>query len=562
MWPRLQLKAGRYFMAVLVIQWLWEWGYLFEANSQSLAMAKFWDDFQFIPYLLLGPAWFYMSLCIADKPLFKGLGHPLFMLALPIFFIIALVFDEQWHWIRETNSLRFSQQRFSYEFGLLIHVSVLWLYSLIFASTSILFSFQRHINKAYRFQLFAVMLGLYMPLIFSLPAVFGYSLFGLKDLTPLSFAVGNLAIVFGLLRMHAFEYQIVSQLPILAQLPVGIIILDHRKRLIEWNELAEQMLAMPLDQPGMDYAQLPFQALLALNEERYWQRDESHYAIQYSPLATQDQLPSWMITIKDISTQHQHQKSLEVTNQTLKDMLNELTEAQDRALESEKHRTLVSLIQSLAHEFNTPLGNLNMLLGCLTDGEDPKEYLDLMQSNISRVIMLIERIKQISAVKTDAEIETFDLQEAIDEVVNLQRYEKTAKGIEITTQISPNVEVHNSRVSIENILLQLIENSRQHAFMGVENPQIRIVATQLQDRLVLEYCDNGIGIPEELESHLFLPFSNSSSHMSISSGIGLFSVHQWVNQSLHGVIQFLRKEQGVCFKITCPLNLQKVARNS
>lgn len=561
MWPRLQLQSGRYFMVVLALQWLWEWGYLLEINAQTMATAKLWDDIQYIPYLLLGPAWLYMARSLACKPTFKGLGHPLITMVLPLLFVLALVMDEHWQLIRNPGTSAFANNLFSYEFGPLVHGSILWLYSLIFASVSILFSFQRHINRAYRFQIYAVMFGLYLPLIASIPAVFGYTILGLKDLSPLSFALGNLAIMFGLFRMHAFEFQLVSQLPIISQLPLGVLILDHRERVIEWNPLAEEMLQLKFEKPGTPRTALPIHAFLKKNQESLWQKDEHYFKIHFHPLETPDRLPSSIVTLNDITTQIRDKKSLEITNKALNDLLGELTEAQERVLESEKHKSMVSLIQSLAHEFNTPLGNLTTVLDCFEDTDDPKEYTQLIQSNVSRVIQLIERIKKISAIKADAAIEPFNLKEAIEEAISIQRYETNEKFIEIIVEVSAQVEVTSSRESIENILIQLIENSRTHAFNNIDQPKIKIVATQVRDQFIIEYCDNGIGIPEALEDQLFLPFSNYANSMSISSGIGLFSVHQWVNQSLQGVVRYFRKDNGVCFKITCPIDLTVHTQN-
>jgi signal transduction histidine kinase len=554
MWPRLQLQAARYFMALLIAQWLWEWGYLLETIATTIETARLWDNVQFLPYLLVSPAWLYLSRSLANMPLFRGVGHPLFTFAFPLAFMIALGFDQQLEWIRIQSSLSFENNQLLYEFGPLMYLSVLWMYGLVFVSLNILISSARNTHKTYRLQILAIIFGVFLPLLLSVPTLLGYTIFGLNDISPFSFAVGNLAIVYGLFRLHAFEYQLVTQLPVISQLPIGIIVLDHRGRIIEWNPLALKMLGIHFDTPGIHSSTLPIANLLNIGEDTLWTHKNRTYEIQYQQLTTNEKLSSSIISITDLTVQYDQKRSLEITNKALSDLLDELTETQERVLESEKHQTIVSLIQSLAHEFNTPLGNLTTLIDGFQETDHPEEYAPLIKSNVIRVIQLIERIKQISTVSTDSQLESFNLKIAIEEIIQGQRYYQGATVVEFVTDISPSVILKSSRLSLENVLVQLIENSRQHAFKNVEHPTIRIVATQSQENFVLEYCDNGCGIPEELEKQLFLPFSNYSTRMSITSGIGLFSVHQWVTQSLKGRISYFQKQNsGACFKITCPL---------
>jgi signal transduction histidine kinase len=552
-WPRIQLQAAKIFLVMLLIQWIWEWGYWLELLSTTVESALFWDNVQFVPYLLIAPTWLYIGRSLANKPLLKGSGHPLVTFALPLLFILALPFDNLFHIIRTDEAPTFVNNLLSYGFGPLTYASSLWIYGLLFVSISLLASFQQQLKPGYRFQIRAVMFGMILPSVMSLPFVFGFTLYEVRDITPLSFALANLATLFGLARTHAFEYKIVSQLPIIAQMPVGILILDHRERVIEWNPLALTMLDIHIDQPGFAKDNLPIANLLTLNEEKLWELNGRHYEVHYRLLDTNEKLNATVVTIKDVTEKTKQKQSLEVTNLALNKLLQELTDAQEQVLVNEKHQTMVSLIQSLSHEFNTPLGNLITLLDGFKNDENQLEYVPLIENNVKRVVELIERVKQISSIKADHETENFCLSICIEELIRISRYSHQDLDVEFIVDIDPELNVDISRESLENTILQLISNSLKHAFVGIDYPKIRIEAELRADQVGIIYCDNGIGIPKELEAQLFLPYSNYSKSMSISSGIGLFCVHHWVSQSLKGRIRYTEIEnKGACFEMTFP----------
>jgi signal transduction histidine kinase len=250
-------------------------------------------------------------------------------------------------------------------------------------------------------------------------------------------------------------------------------------------------------------------------------------------------------------------QSLEISNQTLNNVIRELKETQAYVLESEKHNTMVALIQSLAHEFNTPLGNLITLLDSPDLAHD-EEYEPLLKNNVRRIIYLIERIKSISTIRTDDVPETFPLREVVADIVTLQRHNSCAvQPATFEIDISESLVVSLPRIAIESCLVQLIDNSYKHGFQTITaDSRICISADKSDNLLTLSYSDNGSGIPPDVRDSLFLPFANNSTRMSITSGVGLFSVHQWVTQSLHGRIRLLETENsGAHFRIQCPADL-------
>ena len=102
-----------------------------------------------------------------------------------------------------------------------------------------------------------------------------------------------------------------------------------------------------------------------------------------------------------------------------------------------------------------------------------------------------------------------------------------------------------------------MSNSLRHAFPENQIDAEINICTELQDhQLRIVFKDNGVGIPHDIESSIFLPFANNAMTMSITTGVGLFSVHQWITQTLKGRIRLINQDEpGTQFEILCPVEM-------
>ena len=74
-----------------------------------------------------------------------------------------------------------------------------------------------------------------------------------------------------------------------------------------------------------------------------------------------------------------------------------------------------------------------------------------------------------------------------------------------------------------------------HGFEGKDQGNITIAAQQNMNELVLDYHDDGKGIPEKNLSKIFDPFFTTNKKVGV--GLGLHIVYNLVNQKLNGTIE-------------------------
>lgn len=265
--------------------------------------------------------------------------------------------------------------------------------------------------------------------------------------------------------------------------------------------------------------------------------------------------------------------SLKRTNESLMQALKSQHDNHNSKIALEKIQTTRSLIVGIAHEINTPVGSavtasshaLQTLEEAITwlDQDESisktkllnalktvKQGLDINASNLARASTLLDRFKEIDTDihqedKTLIKLPNFfaDLKKAVSRIV---------KAHQIALYVD-DVAANIQQLALWRVMMQLIENSVIHGFAAEQGGLININAGIENNCLVINYQDNGCGIPEDVGDKVFEPFYvNSREHKSL--GLGLNVVLNLVKQNLHGAIRQRRAPIGARFEIIIPID--------
>lgn len=215
-----------------------------------------------------------------------------------------------------------------------------------------------------------------------------------------------------------------------------------------------------------------------------------------------------------------------------------------------------ALIRSLAHEIKNPLGGLRgaaqLLDAELTDAEQ-KEYTHIIMAEADRLQTLIDRM--LRPVQPPQK-QSINLHEIIEHVRKLVEAD-AGEGITIRRDYDPSIpELWLDRGQMIQVLLNILGNAvealagsgeillrtrilRQHIIGGKRYP---LTAS-------LEIIDNGPGIPEDLQPHVFFPMISGRAN---GTGLGLSIAQSLVSQH-GGVINLRTRPDETCFEILLPV---------
>jgi len=203
---------------------------------------------------------------------------------------------------------------------------------------------------------------------------------------------------------------------------------------------------------------------------------------------------------------------------------------EDRSKEIENLKKLEvyrrEYIGNVSHELKTPIFNIQGYILTLLDGglEDPsinREYLLRTEKSINRMIAIIQDLEDISKLESGElklEYSKFDIIALARETIDYM--EIKAKKRKIKLKIVPThdkqIFVYADKNRIRQVFTNLIENSIKYS--SDENPKTKISFFDMDELILIEVTDNGIGVAESDLPRLFERFYRTDKGRSRGEG--------------------------------------------
>lgn len=249
--------------------------------------------------------------------------------------------------------------------------------------------------------------------------------------------------------------------------------------------------------------------------------------------------------------------------------------AQEGLVRAEKMAALGRLVAGVAHELNTPIGNIMMVastqqevvqklsesvasggltrntLISLTGQID--EGSGLMLSSARRAAELIQNFKQVAVDQTTDQLRDFELDRQIAEMLSVIAHVLSQTPIKLVQQLEPGIAMHSYPGPLGQVLTNLVMNAAKHGFNDTLPGTITVASARQGDRACITVTDNGAGIPPENVGKIFDPFFTTKLGQG-GTGLGLHISHNMVYGPLGGRMTVLSTPvMGTVFTLLLPL---------
>lgn len=234
----------------------------------------------------------------------------------------------------------------------------------------------------------------------------------------------------------------------------------------------------------------------------------------------------------------------------------ELQESQALLVQQEKQAAFGLLAAGIAHEVGNPLASISSIVQMLSR-RNPDEYvrerLQMVDGQLTRIQKTLRELIGFSR-PTNQQASSVDVHAAINDAVNIAKYYKRWKGKHFETQFSPEIPVIRTVYDqLVQVLLNLILNALDATEEGVSitiSTQLLPADTGGHRRVSIQVRDEGHGIPESVQEHLFCSYFTTK---EAGTGLGLFVCRQLVQQTLQGDIRLVSSSgAGTIFEVTLP----------
>jgi signal transduction histidine kinase len=193
----------------------------------------------------------------------------------------------------------------------------------------------------------------------------------------------------------------------------------------------------------------------------------------------------------------------------------------------------------MTHEFKTPIATINLALSAIknpktiANKQKVEKYLQMINDENNRMHDQVENVLMISHLeKNELNIEKSrqDINEIIDLAIShLSLIIENKNGKIITEKNALNSKVIGNETHLINVFVNILDNAIKY---NEKSPEIIVKTKNINNKILIEIIDNGIGMSKAVQSKIFDKFYRKQTgdlHDVKGHGLGLAYVKKIIN---------------------------------
>ena len=252
--------------------------------------------------------------------------------------------------------------------------------------------------------------------------------------------------------------------------------------------------------------------------------------------------------------------SLHKLNETLeKRVAEEVRNNRDKDLlmiQQSRLAAMGEMIGNIAHQWRQPINALNLVLMNIGDAYQYNELTkEFLEKQINKGERLVEAMSGTiddfrNFFKSEHERETFDVNDAVQETINIVEASCRSHNIALEVNDSTPLKIQGFPGQYRQALLNIIGNAKDAIIeRKVSQGKIAISLTRQVDKVLVTISDNAGGISEEVIDKIFDPYFTTRPQ---GNGIGLYMTKMIVENNMHGNLKVRNSKDGAEFTISTP----------
>lgn len=323
---------------------------------------------------------------------------------------------------------------------------------------------------------------------------------------------------------------------ILLNLPIGVCSLGSDSEIIMWNLVMEDLTGLTAnDAVGSFIGDLPepWKDLLL-----QFSSDDNFHSHKHS-FALNGQKKTVNLHKANIAQEASQETSYEGLIILIED-ITETEQLEAGLTHNERLASIGRLAAGVAHEIGNPITGIACLAQNIRDEYDNTELLSMAQQIIEqtdRTSRILQSLVNFAHAGTDTshyEQELVSILDCMNEAQTLFSLDKKSQDIALIVECSPTVQVMGDSQRILQVLVNLINNSRDASQPG---STILMRATEQGHWAEISVTDEGIGISTAIRDRIFDPFFTTK-EAGEGTGLGLSLVFSIV-EDLGGNIDII-----------------------
>lgn len=327
---------------------------------------------------------------------------------------------------------------------------------------------------------------------------------------------------------------------IIESAPVGIVTIDSSLMVKYWNKEMETIIGIkkPYAVNVSVMRLLPW-----ITSEMLMQSEQREMTVQSPSLQTfkinispfKDPSGGFVVILEDITEKKKMEEQLQQTS---------------------KLASIGKLTAGISHEIGNPLASISSLVQEIRsakmesseDIEFTENSLKSINSHIERIVKIFRSLGDFARISS-AEKTVSNISDILDRTINLVKYDKRFKNIQLSTEIDNIPALKLNPDQIQQVFLNIILNAIDAMPDG---GSLNVSMKRLNGFVESVFRDTGAGIDESVLDRIFDPFFTTKP-MGKGTGLGL-SICYGIIREHNGTISVRsRRGEGTTFIIRLPV---------
>lgn len=240
-------------------------------------------------------------------------------------------------------------------------------------------------------------------------------------------------------------------------------------------------------------------------------------------------------------------------------VFNDITELEEKnriLVVQSKDAAIGEMMSMIAHQWRQPLSVQSAVLSRIRvmhemEMLDDKVIADALDKLYAQINYMSKTIDDFRDFFKDSDIfESVEVKDIVYSAKNLVDAILNTKSIsfEVNFRVDESMRVMTILSKISQVFLNLYKNAiDQIVEKNIENGEVKVDVYTKDDELVIEVCDNALGIDEKIIDKIFEPYFSTKSKNG--TGLGLYMSKKIIEELLEGRISVKNSDNGACFAI-------------
>ncbi|WP_068112149.1 ATP-binding protein [Tropicimonas marinistellae] len=256
----------------------------------------------------------------------------------------------------------------------------------------------------------------------------------------------------------------------------------------------------------------------------------------------------------------EYSNRLEAQSEELERTARQLREANQKLTEISIQKD--AFLSQISHELRTPMTSVRAFAEILREGDlseqETVRYAGIIHDEAIRLTRLLDDLLDLSVLENAQVSLTLGparLNELIDRAIaatGAMTEVRAQDGLQVfRNPADEQIDLVTDADRLTQVFINLIGNAKKYC--DAEWPQLQIRVRRLAGRAVVDFIDNGSGIPDRSQDIIFEKFSRLSDQAAAGgAGLGL-AICREIMVRLGGAIEYLPGQGGAAFRVSVPL---------